>query len=293
MVMLLTATVAVPVPVSSSTSAATASECDQSVRHDAFRTDEAVETFNSTGKVASRVQNTLVSVEDATGFVRLRAENPNGYCVSYEVTIASDVVSPADLGTVSSNSEEHDARWRAAQNLSSGVVYTRVTFSLPAGANATFAPSSVRVESLSWTGAARREGSGVLSGISDWWGSDKLEKKTYEIRPTRDASRITVDLENDGQRVEEWQASYTVDGETREVTQDASEPVYYTESADSVTFHFSDEARAGDGQVTFTADPNPLDKARYSAERYIGGITRGVDIFEELPFTVDGGEAVA
>lgn len=292
LLMMLLATSTAAISLGSSGVAATSSaSCEQTVVHDAFRSDEAITAYNETGQVTSRVRNTEVRVEDATGFVRLHAENPNGYCVRYEVELASDVVSPADLGTVSSNSEEHDAKWRASQNLSSGVVYTTVSFQLPAGGNATFAPSSVRVESLSWTGTARREGSGILSGVKDLWGSSKLEKTEYEIEPTRDASRITVPLEKDGQRIEDWQATYTVDGSTREVTQDASEPVYYTESSDSVTFHFSDEAR--DGHVDFKADPSPVDKVVFSGERYVDGILNGRGLLERLPFLVDASEVVA
>lgn len=290
--MMLLATTATGVSFGSSGVAATSTAtCDQTVVHDTFRTDEAIAEYNESGQVTSRIRNTRVRVEDATGFVRLHAANPNGYCVAYEVLIANDVVSPADLGTVSSNSEDVDASWRAAQNLSSGVVYTRVTFKLPAGSNATFAPSSVRVESLSWTGSARREGSGVLSGVKSWLGSDKLEKQKYEIEPTRNSSRITVPLENDGQRIEEWQATYTVDDTTREVTQDASEPVYYTESTDSVTFHFSDSAR--DGHVDFHAEPSTVDKVVFSGERYVDGVLNGRGILESLPIVVDGSEVVA
>lgn len=268
----------------SSTSVASAAEtsqsCDTAVLHDAYRTQTAIDTVNETGEATSRVQNTKTRVEDVPGFVRLHAENPNGYCVAVTVEISDEIVAAADLGSIASNDESVDASWRAAQNLSSGVVYTRVEFVLPPGANATFSPSSVRVQSLSWTGQAKREGSGLFSSVRDWWGSAKLDKSRYEIEPTRNSSRITVPLTKDGERIEEWQATYSLDGEERVVTQDASEPVFYTASEDSVTFHFEDQSAS----VEFVAEPSPVDKISQSAGSYWRGLTSGKSWLEALPF---------
>jgi hypothetical protein len=279
----ITLTTATGAVASGGASASTSGTCSQEVRHDAFRTTEAVDAFNETGQATSRLKNTKVRVTDATGFVRLRASNPNGYCVTYEVLISPEIVSAADLGTIESNSEEYDADWRAAQNLSSGAVYTRVTFTLPAASNATWAPSSVRVKSLSWTGSAKREGSGVLSGLKGWWGSDKVDQRTYEIEPTRNSSRITVPLEKDGEKIEDWNARYTLDGRTRTVTQDASKPVYYSGGGDSVTFHFSQNAT--DATVTFVAEPTPVEKVGWSFDSWLSGIKFGGDLLEGLPFS--------
>lgn len=292
MITLTTATAAVPLGSSGVASGATTSStCDQEVRHDAFRETEAIESVNQTGEATSRVQNTKVRVKDVTGFVRLHAENPNGYCVRYVVEISPEIVSPADLGTVSSNDEEHEASWRAAQNLSTGEVRTRVEFSLPSGSNATFAPSSVRVESLSWTGAAKRKGNGALDGLREWWGTNKLDQREYVIEPTSDSSRITVQLTKDGERIEEWQATYELDGKKRVVTQDARKPVYYTENRDTVTFHFSDRAR--DAKVTFMAEPTPVDKVRFSADSYLSGLSEGSSLIDKLPFTVVSPRVIA
>lgn len=276
-------TLSTATPALASAGSLTSETCSQDVRHDAFRSQAAVDAFNETGQATSRLKNTKVRVKDATGFVRLRASNPNGYCVKYEVLISPDIVSAADLGTIESNEGEHDATWRAAQNLSSGAVYTRVTFTLPAGTNATWAPSSVRVESLSWTGSAKREGSGVLSGLEDFWGSSKLEKRKYEIEPTRNSSRITVPLERDGEKIEDWSARYELNGETRDVGTDASAPVYYSGGGESVTFHFSENAT--DATVTFIAEPTPVERASWSFDAWLSGWELGGDLLDSLPIS--------
>lgn len=283
-VLMLTLTTATAATGASSGASVTSEACDQEVRHDAFREPAAIEAVNETGQATSRARNTKVRVKDVPGFIRVHAANPNGYCVSYVVEISPEIVSPADLGTIESNNEEYEASWRAAQNLSSGAVYTRIELTLPPGSNATFAPSSVRVQSLSWTGEAKREGSGIVEDVKGWWGSSKLDQRTYEIEPTRNSSRITVPLARDGERIEEWHAAYELDGRTRTVTQDASEPVYYTESRDAVTFHFSDAA--SDATVTFTAEPTPVDKVSHSAESYLDGLLEGKSWAEKLPFAV-------
>lgn len=267
-----------------SAAAGTSSSCNQSVTHDLFRTSTAIEQVNSTGETTSTVSNTKVRVEDVTGFIRLSAENPNGYCVSYAVEISPEIVAAADLGQIQSNDEETEASWRAAQNLSSGEVYTRVEFTLQAGANATFAPSSVRVQSLSWTGEAKAKSQGALGKIKSLFGgSDKLEERTYEIQPTTDSSRITVPLEKNGQEIEDWRAAYTVNGKKRPVEQDAAAPVYYTESSSSLTFHFSEGAVQDGAVVTFTAEPTLVEKATFSAESYWSGIQEGESW---LPFAI-------
>jgi len=270
MTALLLVATALGAPIATSTAdAATSSSCGQSVRHDAFLSETAIEAVNETGEATSSVSNTEVRVEDATGFIRIRADNPNGYCVSYSVEISSEIVAPADLGTIESNNGSTPAKWRAVQNLSSGGVYTRVTFVLDPGENATWAPSSARVESLAWTGQARETGGDVLGKVKSWLGGGELEKNNYEIR-ANESSRVTVPLSSDNKTIEDWQATYSYKGETRPVTQDASAPVYYSESGNSVTFHFSERARES-AVVHFTANPSPIDSAQHSWRSYWSG----------------------
>jgi hypothetical protein len=267
-----------------STAAAATQTCNQTVVHDAYRTTDAIATVNETGEAASTVENTRTRVEDVSGFVRLHASNPNGYCVQYQVEISPEVVSAADLGQIEGQDGNATASWRAAQNLTSGNVYTQVTFTLDAGESALFAPSSVRVKSLAWTGQAKRESQGFFSSVSSFFGDSKLEERQYEIRPTNGSSRITVPLEStNGQRIETWHATYTVNGESRPVSQEADAPVYYTDSGSSLTFHFSEGAVADNASVDFTAEPSYVEQAQFSAESYASSWSSFTDL---LPFTV-------
>lgn len=272
--------VAAPTPAAASTS----SSCNQTVTHDAFRTDAAIATVNETGEATSTVSNTDVKVKDVTGFVRLRASNPNGYCVTYEVEISPEIVSAADLGEIEGQTGNATASWRAEQNLTSGDVYTTVSFTLGPGESELFAPSSVRVESLSWTGEAKREGQGLWSSVTSLFGSSKLEQRRYEISPGNGSSRITVPLEStDGEEIEQWQATYSVNGETRPVSQDASAPVYYTESGSSLTFHFSSGAVQDNATVEFVAEPTLVEQATYQGSSYASGWETIGDL---LPFQI-------
>lgn len=259
-----------------------AAECGQSVTHTGLMSSEAVAAFNESGEATSRLSNTVVTVEDAPAFVRLRVDNPNGYCVRFTVDVSPEIVPPADLGTVESNSGQLEASWRAVQNLSAGTVRTRVTFTVPANTNATFAPSTVRVRSLAWTGEVKKRGGSIFDSISDVFSDSALEKRRYTIEPTESSSAVTVPLEDAGRSVDDWLATYQLDGSRRAVSQDASAPVYYTESRSSVTFHFNDK----DATVTFVADPTAVDRLRQSASSYTSGL-RGLS--DWLPFTLSPG----
>lgn len=245
--------------------ASTSQDCSQSVTHDAFRTADAVQVVNETGEATSVQRNTETTVEDVPGFVRLRARNPNGYCVAFTVEISSEIVSPADLGTVDSTDDAIAAEWRAIQNLSSGELYTRITFVLPADANATFAPSTARVKSLAWTGQAKNASSGWFT-VPSWLGGEgDLEERQYQLEPDQGTDAITIPLESDdGRRIEDWQATYTYQDRTRPVTQDATDPVYYTETESAVTFHFNKETAT----VDFTANPTVGESVSHDVKSY-------------------------
>lgn len=255
--------------------------CEQSVRHE-FKDADAVDAINNTGTATSRMRNTVVTIEEATGFLRVTADNPNGYCVAFDVEVTPEIVAAADLGTIDSNDGEREATWRAAQNLTSGDVHTRVEFSLGAGESATFAPSTVRVKSLSWTGNAKQTGGSIVSRVTEFWSSRELEQRKYTIAPTESADAVTVPLEDGDRAVSEWIASYRV-GDRSGVTvgQDASAPVYFTESGDAVTFHFNDK----DASVTFIAEPSIVDRFSHSAHSYTAGIT---DVGSWLPLATGG-----
>ena len=276
-VLLVVASMGAPVGRAESTSSAS---CSTSVRHDVFRTDAGISTVNETGSATSTVENTKVTVVDDSAFIRLKASNPNGYCVRYVVEISPEIVEPADLGSVESNNGSVEADWRAAQNLSSGTVYTRVIVTLPAGTSAEFAPSNLRVKSLAWTGEAQKATGGLFSGLGSLFGGEsKLEQRNYEIRAPNTSDATTVPLTNEGNRIEEWQATFRLDGKTRPVSQDAAAPVYYSEGNGSVTFHFNNE----NAVVEFVAEPTFFDKAGHSWTSYWSS---GSEVSEWLPFAL-------
>lgn len=238
------------------------------VRHDAFMTETAVEEVNQTGTAASAISNTRAIVTDDTGFIRLHAENPNGYCVKYTVLIHREIVTPAELGEVDSvTGEDTTAQWTAVQNLSTGTLHTEVVFTVSAASNTTFAPNDVRVMSLAWSGKADSTADRVLG---DLFGDEKLEQKRYTIDAPNNSSMVTVDLARDGRSIDDWQATYSLNGASHPVSQDPDDAVYYTENGDTVTFHFNDKRAT----VQFHADPGWFAKASHSWGSWTDGYDR-------------------
>lgn len=251
--------------------ASSASEdCSQSVTHD-FRVDKAVSAFNSSGEATSRESNTEVRVVDGDAFVRIQADNPNAYCVSYEVLLPEEVADPATLGGVDSVTGTNvTAQWDAVQDFEKGTQYTRVEFQLAGGQRATFAPSRMQTMTLSWTGDAERA-SGFVSGLLSDSEGPELKENTYEISPDSADDVVTVDLTKNGSRVEEWHATYN-DGIP--VGQDPSDPVYYEEEPGEVTLHFNQKV-----SVEFVANPSPAQSAEYRMDSYTTGFDQLFGIF--------------
>jgi len=128
---------------------AATTDCQTTALHDQYRFDNRTVRAAANDSAFSQVQNTRVEIHQVTGFLRLHAENPNGYCVRYVVEIAPKVVSPAELGTIDAVDSNATASWHAVRDFQRSTTYTEVAFSLGPGQNATFAPSSVRVQILS------------------------------------------------------------------------------------------------------------------------------------------------
>jgi hypothetical protein len=194
-VVLLVATLAVPFGTTPA-AASTQADCSNRVVYDAFRFDNATVDAAANGSATATAQNTVVRVEQATGFIRINATNPNGYCVEFRVNIAPSVVSPAELGDVDSNDGAYTAGWHAVRDLDRDEIYTQVVFTLPAGETASFAPSKLRVKSLAWTGTAKDTGGSWWESVSDYsFGEEeKLEKRTYRFSATNSTETITVSL---------------------------------------------------------------------------------------------------
>jgi hypothetical protein len=278
---LLVATVVTGVAAVGSPASA-ADSCGQGVEH-TFRSSSAVATFNDSQEVTTLESNTRVTVSESSAFVRVAAENPNGYCVSYDVEIDSEIVSPSDLGTVDSVNESVEADWRAVQNFTSGAEYTRVSFTLPAGTSAEFAPSKARVVSLAWATSAKDQGGSLIDSMTGLFaGEQKLDQRTYEITG-KSGNRKTVSLTsaNSSAEVSDWIGEYrTVDGDWRPLAQDPNSAVYYTQpSKDELRLHYNEDAT-----VRWTANPTMSETISHQWNGYTTGWEGLGSLADSLPF---------
>lgn len=259
------------------------SDCTE-VAHDAFRyTNSTISEVQDTGSATAAVQNVPAKVEDTEQFIRLRLSNPNGYCVRVNVQISGEIVTPADLGTVEAaepEGSEIDADWRAKHSLQEEELYTEVTVELPPGADGVlFAPSKIRVKTLSWTGEAKGEAKGAVGYVQGLLGDKPaLEEREYHLQGEK-GQVITVDLTaDDGREVEGWQATYTdTNGVERPVGQESDSPVFYSADGESVRFHYNQQSN-----VSFTANPTWTDRRSYDITSYRASVSDVVDI--KLPF---------
>lgn len=258
------------------------------VTHDAFRyTNSTIEEANKTGSATATVRNIPVTVEETDQFVRVRAENPNGYCVEVAIQISEEVVQPADLGTVDAvepESSELEAEWRAKHSLEESEQYTEIAVQLPAGSpSVLFAPSKLRVETLAWTGEAKGEAQGTFGKVRELAGMrPDLQERSYQLEGEK-GQVITVDLTaDDGRSVEEWHGTYEdTNGVMRPVGQESDAPVFYSEDSDSVRMHYNKNRT-----VEFTANPKMRDKASYELASYRASLEDLINI--ELPLHTGG-----
>lgn len=267
------------------------SSCTE-VAHDAFRyTNSTISEVQDTGGSSATVSNVPVTVEETDQFIRVRVSNPNGYCVRLRLQISEQIVTPAELGTVEATqpeSSEIEAQWSAKHSLKEEELYTEITVELPPGADGVlFAPSKVRVKTLSWTGEAKGEAGSWREKVSGILGEKpELEENQYHLKGQK-GQVITVDLQSDdGREVEEWQATYTdANGVERPVGQESDAPVFYSADGESVRFHYNRESN-----VSFTANPGFTDKAGYEIASYRASIQDLTSI--KLPFLTVGGAAL-
>jgi len=279
---LLLATIGSTLAAVPATASTTQSDCSTNVTYDAFRFDNATVDAAANDSATVTAQNTEVRVEQATGFLRINASNPNGYCVEFKVNIAPEIVSLAELGDVESNDGNRTAGWHAVHDFERDETYTQVEFTLGPGETATFAPSTVRVKSLSWTGEVTDTGSSWWESISNFSIGEEeedLEKRTYRFSATNTTETVTISLQNEsiGKVVDEWQAMYRTNNETswRPVSTDSEEAVFYREVDDHrVQFVFND----ADAEVKFTARPTRWDKMQHQWESW----NAGTDVLDDF-----------
>ncbi|MWG36235.1 hypothetical protein [Halomarina oriensis] len=290
---LLVATVAGVAPIGATPTASAETTCETRVVHDAFRTDESTIRAAANVSAASVRDNTRVTVEQAPGFVRVKGENPNGYCVRFVIELSERVVAPSEVGEVGASNGNQTAMWRAMADFEGNETYTSVEFTLGAHESVTFAPSSARIETLSWAAKAKETGSGLFDGAQQFWNDlfhDDLEQRSYEFSPESESTKtITVSLTNDtdGRTVEEWLGYYRVgEDDWRPISKDVDDPAFYREPGDeTVQFTFTQS----NVSVKFVANPDHGDKFDHQLAGYragfgdLGGFFGGIgDLFGAL-----------
>ncbi len=283
---LLVLSVLSPLALAAPTSA-TQSECSTTVTYDEFRTDNTTVDAAANDSATIEKQNTLVRVEQATGFIRIDAENPNGYCVQFEVQIDDRVVGPAELGDVDSNNDSVTAEWHAIRDFEADETYTSVEFTLEPGEQATFAASDLRVKSLSWTGTVTSTGGSWFDQLTNFSiGSDDepLQKRQYTFSAENNSTYVTISLQNEstGRSVDDWQAMYrTPSNDWTPISTDSTEPVFYRKVGDqNIQFVFNDP----DAEVRFTANPTWRDDLGWQLDSYSSGWD---SLFDLNPFGDD------
>lgn len=293
LLVLLVSLVASAAPAGATSTSASAASCETSVVHDSYLTNNETVTKAINQTVSETRDNTKTTLSKDNGFVRLKAENPNGYCVRFTTKISTDIVPASEIGDVDATDTENvTADWRAMHDFTIDETYTRVEFTVPANTTVRFAPSRFKVRSLSWAGKAKTEGSGLLASFKERYHNlthDDLEQRHYYLSPSNDSSTlISVALSSsDGRNIEEWHALYRAEGdeEWRQVNKDSDNAVFYRQlNNDTVQFIFND----ADAEVKFVANPTTTDDWEYEYAAVKEGINRLFESFTS-PFGLVGG----
>ena len=250
--------------------------CSTTVVHDAFRFDNSTVAQAANGTATASKSNTKVTVEQTTGFIRVKATNPNGYCVKFHVQIDEEVIAPAELGEIDAISSNTTASWHATRDFEREETFTEVVFTLGPAESVTFAPSEARVKSLSWTGTVESKGASFWQNLTDiefFKDDSDLEKRSYTFSPENNSTSIvTISLKNasDGRTIKEWQALYRPrEGDWKPISKESEKPVFYRKVDEHrIQFIFNDP----DAEVKWTANPNWRDKADYQVKSYLSGL---------------------
>lgn len=240
------------------------SECDaDTIVHDAFLDDQdLINETTSTGNGTSSTDNTQVRIEDDDAFVRVQVENPNAYCVTVEVRISEEIVSPAELGQVESNDGNYSAGWHEYANFDRDTVFTKVEVTLPAQSSATFAPSKPTIVTAAYRDEKARGIEQFIGNISLFGDDDPdLKQRTHVISANESSSGyVAVELSNESAdaSVDEWQAVYRLseDAPWRPIDEDSGDPVFYRKSDDGeIQLVFNERAIEQNATVRLTMEP--------------------------------------
>jgi hypothetical protein len=278
---ILLVSLATPVMLAGGVAAQDAQQCspELSVTYDEFRTDQSViDRANTSDDAAVTTKNTRTTVSQGNGFVRAGFENPNSYCVAFEMQISEDIATPSTLGKVSGANSTIEADWEATHDFESDETYTTVRVILPAETNVLFAPSELRVKSLAWTSDANRAADSLRERLSDGFGfGSKLDSRHYELTGD-EGEMLTVDLTNpnSSEAVENWHATYELDNGgsgTIPLSEGSGSPVFYrsltNENGDTtgIQITFNEPAT-----VDFTAEPTARDRMDYEVASFVASI---------------------
>lgn len=267
--------------------------CMTVVEHDAFRdNDNVVDALSNGTEATSTVSNTRVSIDETDAFYRVKAENPNGYCVNYRIFIAEKAMAPASIpGEVESNDGNYTATWDAVHDWNTSQTYTRIELTLPPDTTASFAPNRFRVMALSWTSQQESAGESMVRQLKESvLGDQPVTKRHYKFAADKGQvpTTVTVRLRNPqtGAKIDEYHALYSTDGgETWFPVKESTDAAVYKthpENRSVVRFHFTESA-----QVRFVANPSVVD----DAEREVAGYSAGIDrIVEDYLGGLFGGD---
>jgi hypothetical protein len=258
--------------------AATSSDsCSTVVDHTAFREDnQTITALANGGPATSTSENTQVRIKATNGFYRVEMDNPNGYCVHVRVFVSSRAMDPASLpGKVESTDGNVTATWDAVHDFNTSTTYTRIEATIPSSTTAQFAPSQMRVKSLSWVSEKEATADGLFRELKTGvLGEPTVTKRHYRMHASKGEVPVTYTVRlqdpRTGAQLEEYHAMYsTDDGKTwQPVSTDTDAPVYKeeTRNGSAVRFTFNEPA-----SVEFTANPNTLDDAQREFNSYEAG----------------------
>ncbi|WP_323677614.1 hypothetical protein [Halorubellus sp. PRR65] len=284
-----------PAGATTSSTSSTAA-CSEKVVHDWPLTNATAQTFNNSSSVDRVVANTKVSIEHTDSFYRVRAENPNAYCVHVTVRIHEDIIPPTELGSIASVNGTTTAEWHDITEFESQETYTEIKFTLSGGESAMFAPSEPAVLIPAWRDQQKREAEGFLAQVTSTFDfespfdddTEQLKSKTYEFSKPNGSDYLTVRLDNrtTNQTIDEWYALSRPAGSKAPwdpITQESDAGVFYriVDGGSKLQFVFNNP----NATVRFVANPEAGDKLDYDVE----SLHRSLYELKEslsLPFTI-------
>jgi len=285
-----------PAGATTSSQSSSTAACSETVVHDWPLQNATAETFNNSSSVSQVTANTKVSIEHTDSFYRVRAENPNSYCVAFTVRVHEDIIPPTELGSISSVNGTTTGEWHDITEFESQRTYTEIEFTLRGGESAMFAPPEPAVLIPAWRDQQKREAEGILARVTSTLDfespfdddTENLKAKTYRFSKPNGSDYLTVRLDNrtTNQSIDDWYALTRGAGSDvpwDPITQESTAPVFYrtVDGGSKLQFVFNNP----NATVKFVANPEAGDKLDYDVE----SLQRSLYELKEslsLPFTI-------